>query len=147
MCFNFLSLLWTYNKKSIHWRGCLFQTIFLILKRCTQSKCVHGEVHQTSEVVTAQAACAVPPWWLRVGHVSAPMWLQIKLNEHHVHKGLTIHEHRQGNQLSTAPASAVLGNSPATRQCLVPIWGSKSTRTDKIQNSQKWELVKFATVV
>lgn len=50
-----------------------------------------------------------------------PMQLQIKLNEHHVHMWLAIHEHRQDDQLSTAPASAVLGNSPATHQCLVPI--------------------------
>lgn len=55
-------------------------------------------------------------------------------------------EHRQGSQLSTASASAVLHNSPASSsQGLVPIWSSESARLQtKFQTLHRGELSKFA---
>lgn len=73
-----------------------------------------------------------------MGHIFAPMPLQIKLNEYHVHMGLAIHEHRQDDQLSMAPASAV----QATPLPLVSAWfpSEVPNQPEHRQNSERSQM-------
>ena len=130
---------------------CVLQTIFLILKRFTESKHVHGGVYQTSEATTAQAACPVPQWWPRMGHVSALKPLQIKVTEDHTQMPCIWGWQcmKTGGMVSWAwhllqlfqatplPFQSGPGSHPKL-QILQD--------TDKIWDSYRWELAEFVTV-